>query len=103
MTVPVTNTGKRDGAEVVQVYARPVEQKPGRPMRQLIGFARSFVPAGRTVEVAVELDTRLLRSRDEAKDAFVFDMQEWMLEAGPASSRLEDGLSLRLCLSGDDE
>lgn len=103
MIVPVTNTGERDGDEVVQVYARPIEEKPGRPMRQLIGFARSFVPAGRTVEVTVELDTRLLRSRDEAKDAFVFDMEEWMIEAGSASDRLEEGLSLRLCLSGDDE
>ncbi len=103
MTIPVTNTGERDGAEVVQVYARPVEQKPGRPIRQLIGFARCFIPAGETVEVTVELDTRLLRRRDEARDMFVFDLEEWELETGPASDRLGCVMKTRLWLPGDEE
>jgi len=65
--VDVTNTGARDGHEVVQVYVSlPPDATPppgaghGRPPRALAGFARVWVPAGTTVTVGVELDTRAL-------------------------------------------
>lgn len=83
--VPVTNTGACDGGEVVQVYARDPQAGPERPRRQLIGFARRDIPAGQTADVAVELDTRLLRRRDEAADAFVYAQTAWTLEVGPSS------------------
>ena len=88
LQVPVTNTGDQDGDEVVQVYASDPQAGPERPVRQLIGFARCFIPAGQTVEVAVSLDTRLLRRWDEYHGAFVFDSTAWQLEIGPVSDNL---------------
>ncbi len=85
--VPVTNTGTRDGDEVVQVYAGDPQSGPERPLRQLIGFTRQYIPAGQAVEVSVTLDTRLLRRRDEVSDAFVFDQKPWKLEVGSASDQ----------------
>ncbi len=40
VTVTVTNTGDRAGAEVVQVYVRDVESSVARPVRELKGFAK---------------------------------------------------------------
>jgi beta-glucosidase len=44
--VAVTNTGERDGDEVVQLYVRDVHASVTRPVLELKGFARVAVPAG---------------------------------------------------------
>ncbi len=47
----VRNAGDRDGAEVVQLYARDHAGQVARPDIELIGFSRVEVPAGRSVRV----------------------------------------------------
>jgi beta-glucosidase len=53
--VEVTNTGGRDGDEVVQLYVRYRESSVPRPNLELRGFQRVFVPRGKTVDVAFAL------------------------------------------------
>jgi beta-glucosidase len=50
-TVDVTNTGDRDGATVVQLYASDPVASVTRPVRQLVGFARVALAAGQTATV----------------------------------------------------
>ncbi|HEX6524551.1 MAG TPA: glycoside hydrolase family 3 C-terminal domain-containing protein [Streptosporangiaceae bacterium] len=54
-TLPVTNTGGREGTEVVQLYAS--YEDPHRPRRRLCGFARVTLAPGetRTVEVSLPM------------------------------------------------
>jgi beta-glucosidase-like glycosyl hydrolase len=47
----VTNTGLRDGAEVVQLYLEDPVGEVVRPVRELIGYARVELPAGASSEV----------------------------------------------------
>lgn len=54
LTIPVTNTSKRSGAEVVQVYVRKVNDNEG-PIKTLKGFKRVEIPAGKTQQVVIEL------------------------------------------------
>jgi len=54
LTVPVTNTGKRDGDEIVQVYLRNPADING-PSKSLRAFKRVSVKAGQTVNVILEL------------------------------------------------
>ncbi|MDR7209853.1 xylan 1,4-beta-xylosidase [Flavobacterium piscis] len=54
LTVPVTNAGKRDGAEVIQVYVRKVNDIEG-PLKTLRGYQRIEIPAGKTQQVVIEL------------------------------------------------
>ncbi|WP_406693068.1 glycoside hydrolase family 3 N-terminal domain-containing protein [Saccharopolyspora sp. ID03-671] len=51
----VTNTGDRDGDEVVQLYLRDPVAQVTRPVRQLAGFARVSVPAGESRRVSFRL------------------------------------------------
>jgi beta-glucosidase len=44
--VTVTNTGKRDGAEVVQLYIHDLVGSITRPVRELKGFEKIFLRAG---------------------------------------------------------
>ena len=66
--IPVTNTGDRDGAEVVQLYVRKPDDTAG-PIKTLRGFCRVEIPAGQTVEVTIPLDKETFLWWDEkAKD-----------------------------------
>jgi beta-xylosidase len=51
LTITVRNTGDRDGAEVVQLYAADPVASVTRPVTQLIGFARVRLHAGESAEV----------------------------------------------------
>jgi beta-glucosidase len=54
LTVPVSNTGKRGGTEIVQIYVHKVNDAGG-PIKTLRGFQRVDVAAGKTNQVAVKL------------------------------------------------
>ncbi len=58
MIVPVTNTGKRDGDEVVQVYLR--KQGDAGLIKTLRAFKRVSIPAGKTLNVELELTPKQL-------------------------------------------
>lgn len=61
LILPVTNTGKRDGEEVVQVYFKNL-QDTNAPLKQLCGFTRVFIPAGQTKMVDVPIMNQGLRT-----------------------------------------
>ncbi|MDO5677667.1 MAG: glycoside hydrolase family 3 C-terminal domain-containing protein [Propionibacteriaceae bacterium] len=51
----VTNTGERDGAEVVQVYLG-FPEGTGQPPKRLVGFAKVDVAAGASEQVEIVID-----------------------------------------------
>ena len=55
ITIPVTNTGKRNGTETVQVYIRNLGDAEG-PLKSLRAFQRVNVKAGETVTATLKLD-----------------------------------------------
>ena len=67
VTVSVTNTGSVDGDEVVQIYVRSLDN-PDAPIKTLKGFRRVNVPAGKTVNVTIELGDGAFESYDPAAD-----------------------------------
>ncbi|HNX94648.1 MAG TPA: glycoside hydrolase family 3 C-terminal domain-containing protein, partial [Holophaga sp.] len=54
LTIPVTNTGKRDGTEIVQVYVRKQQDADG-PLKTLKGFERVHVAAGKTSQAVINI------------------------------------------------
>lgn len=66
LSVPVSNTGKRDGTEVVQVYVRRADDSDG-PLKTLRGFSRVTVKAGKTADVTVDLPYSSFEFYDKAK------------------------------------
>jgi len=82
----VTNTGARNGATVLQLYAGLPEEVTPRPLRQLCGFKRIELKAGETTRVMIPLphDTLQYWQTDPGK---------WVFPSG--SIRLDLGLSER--------
>ena len=62
--VTVTNAGKRDGAEVVQLYIRDLVGSITRPVKELKGFEKIFLKAGESKTVTFKITPELLRFYD---------------------------------------
>ena len=65
----VTNTGKRDGDEVVQLYVKHLGSKVARPRKELRGFRRVTLQPGETKTVELPLAAQSLAYWDENKRA----------------------------------
>jgi beta-glucosidase len=65
LTFTVSNTGKRDGIEVAQVYAT-LPDAAQEPPKRLVGWAKVNLKAGESREVKVEIDPQYLQVFDEA-------------------------------------
>lgn len=61
VTIPVTNTGNRDGIEVVQLYIRDVVGTIARPVKELKGFQRLSLKAGETATATFTIDASKLK------------------------------------------
>ena len=60
-TVTVTNTGSRDGAELVQLYIRDLVGSVTRPVKELKGFEKIFLKAGESRKVSFSITPELLK------------------------------------------
>ena len=58
VVVPVTNSGARRGAEVIQVYVGALAPAVVRPPKELKAFAKVWLEPGETVAVTLTLDPR---------------------------------------------
>ena len=58
VSLTVTNTGTRPGAEVVQCYVEPPHGKVFRPARELKAFAKAHLAPGESTRVTLRLDGR---------------------------------------------
>ena len=63
-TIQVTNSGKYDGAEVVQLYIRDLVGSITRPVRELKGFKKVFLKAGESKTISFKITADLLRFYD---------------------------------------
>jgi beta-glucosidase len=73
VSVDVTNTGKRAGDDVVQLYARYPKSLVKRPQKQLVGFRRVRLDPGETKTVTLTFDPSEVATWDVAKHAFVLE------------------------------
>lgn len=75
VTVKVTNTGSRAGAEVVQMYLKDPTSTQPKEDKALKGFAKVSLEPGESKDVTMEIDKERLSSFDEA-------LHSWVCEPG---------------------
>jgi beta-glucosidase len=98
-TVAVTNAGKRDGDEVVQLYVA----KPGSKANPVLaGFSRVHLKAGETRQVTLKLDARAL-SQVDAKGARKVLPGAYTLHLGGGQPKFAKTVSARLNVTGSAE
>jgi len=92
----VTNTGKRDGEEVVQLYVRHLDSKVTRPQKELKAFKRISVKAGKTERVSLRLDASKLAYWNVDLHKFVVESGrvQVMIGSSSADARLSKTVSV---------
>jgi len=67
ITVPVTNTGSREGTETVQVYVKALDDE-GAPIKALKGFQKLSLKPGETQKATITLDGEAFEYYNEMID-----------------------------------
>lgn len=88
VTVPVTNSGSRDGDEVVQIYVKSLDN-PLAPIKSLKGFQKVNIAAGAKTKVKITLGADAFEYYDEAVDGLSVKPGKYQILYG-SSSRDED-------------
>ncbi|MBP7507233.1 MAG: glycoside hydrolase family 3 C-terminal domain-containing protein [Prolixibacteraceae bacterium] len=96
LTIPVTNTGKRTGTEIVQVYVRKVKDIDG-PVKTLKGFSRVEIQKGKTQNVNIELPASSFEFYDVNSGSMKVTSGEYEVFYGNSSEE-KDLKSLKLTI-----
>lgn len=96
VNVTVTNTGSRDGEEVVQLYASHKDSKVERPAKELKGFKRVALKAGETKTIAIELMAADLEYWNTSAKRFELEKGSVELQAGGSSDAIALTKTLRI-------
>ncbi|MEK7727142.1 MAG: fibronectin type III-like domain-contianing protein [candidate division KSB1 bacterium] len=87
----VTNTGKRAGEEIVQMYIRDQVSSVTRPLKELKGFARIALKPGEMKTVSFKITPDKLsfwnRNMNEVVEPGLFDIM-----LGPSSTQLQSSV-----------
>jgi len=84
ITVPVTNTGKCEGSETVQVYVKALDDA-GAPIKALKGFQKLNLKAGETKKATITLDGEAFEYYDEMIDELATKAGRYQILYGTSS------------------
>ena len=92
----VANTGKVDGAEVVQMYVGLPNAIVFRPEKELKGFAKVFLKAGESKEVNIPFDDKTFRYWNVKTNRWEVEMGTYKIQVGAsvADIRLEGEITV---------
>ena len=86
VTLTVTNTGKRAGAEIVQLYVAKPRAEVFRPAQELKGFAKVQLQPGESKTVTIPLDDKAFRYWNTKTDSWEVEGGSYELRVGASST-----------------
>ena len=94
--IPVTNTGNRSGAEIVQLYVSDLKSSLPRPKKELKGFKKVDLQPGESQLVEFEIDESKLSYFDDKKHAWVAEPGKFEILIGASSSDIRSKVAFEL-------
>lgn len=93
-TFSITNSGKRDGMEVAQLYIGCASKRIFRPKKELKGFRKVFLRAGESKTVHIPFDDKAFRYFNVNTNTWEVEEAEYQVLIGASSTdiRLEGNL-----------
>ena len=96
MSVDVTNTGSRDGKEIVQLYISDEESSLERPVKELKGFKKVALAPGETKKVTFEISEDMLKFYNPAQKGWVLEKGKFTAHIGAASDDIRTSIDFLL-------
>lgn len=97
----IRNTGKRDGAEIAQLYISLPETEVFRPEKELKGFAKVFLSAGESKEVQIPFDEMTFRYWNTETNGWSVESGAYKIRIGASAADIR--LTGTLVLEGTGE
>jgi beta-glucosidase len=94
-SVDITNTGKRAGAEVAELYIHDLHPKIDKPVRELKGFAKVSLQPGETKTIHFQISPRDLAYFDVPGHQWKADPGDYEIEIGASSRDIRQKAPLR--------
>ncbi len=94
--VKISNTGKMDGDEVVQLYLRRINKNENEPLKTLKGFKRISIKKGSAKTVSFILNRKDLEYWDEKINGYTVYPGEYELMIGSSSEDIKLRYNFRL-------
>lgn len=88
VSVTVTNTGQRAGAEVVQLYIGDKESSLPRPSKELKEFEKIYLTPGESRRVVFMIDIEALKFYDDIQGAWIAEPGAFTAYVGSASDNV---------------
>jgi beta-glucosidase len=97
VTVPIKNTGKVPGREVVQLYVSAPKQKLSKPAIELRGFAKTkLLKPGESETVTLTLNRNDLASFDSASSSWIVEPGTYTFKIGASSSNIRSSATMKV-------
>lgn len=94
--IPITNVGKREGAEIVQLYIKDLKSSLPRPVKELKGFQKVSLKPGETKEVTFEVNRDALHFFDDQQHAWVVEPGKFEAVIGASATDLKSKVSFEV-------
>lgn len=95
LSIDVTNTGARAGAEVVQLYVGDREASVPRPVKELKGFRKVSLAPGETRTVEFVVTPEALSFYDAERHAWKAEAGQFDLSVGSSSADIRRSVAIR--------
>ncbi len=89
VSLDVTNSGKREGAEVIQVYIGALHAKLPRPAKELKAFTKVNLSPGMTKHIELTLDDRAFSHYDVSQNSWRVEPGEFAINVCHSSANCE--------------
>ena len=101
LSISIRNTGDRDGNEVVQIYARDCVSSLRRPLKELKGFQKIYIPAGGTKTITISLDKLAFCMYDEKRASWIIEKGMFEFLACRSSRAADEQVRVEVEMQGD--
>ena len=96
ITLPVTNTGCREGSEVIQLYISDLQSSLPRPVKELKGFSKVKLAPGETREVTFTIGKEALSFFDDTRHEWVAEPGKFEAWIGASSTDIRNKVAFEL-------
>ncbi len=96
VSLRVTNTGKRSGSEVIELYVHDQKPKMDKPVQELKGFRKIKLAPGETKSVQLSLNSRDFSYFEPLKRVWRADAGSYEIRVGASSRDIRSKVSVKL-------
>lgn len=96
ISVRLTNSGDRAGAEIIQIYSRQLDPSLSRPDRELVGFKKVALEPGESQTVTIGVSPERLAYYHDDHHKWVIEKADYELLVGASATDIKATLPVKL-------